>query len=193
MADPAAPYPSELERHARLADGTAVFLRPIRPGDWRLLQWGFRRLSEEDVHFRFHGGMARLTDAVARRLATVNYRDEIAFLALSEERPRRQGLGIVRLARAEAGTAEIALVLLPGWKRRGLGRLLAETALDWARARGFRQVIALLQQDNLGMRRLASSLGFTLAPMPDEPALLRAELELSPSPLAGEGGGAAAG
>ena len=29
--------------------------------------------------------------------------------------------------------------------------------------------------------------------MPDEPALLRAELDLSPSPLAGEGGGAAAG
>ena len=79
MADPAAPYPSELERHARLADGTPIFLRPIRPGDWRLLQWGFRR------------------------------------------------------------------------------------------------VIALLQQDNLGMRRLAGSLGFTLAPMPDEPALLRAE------------------
>jgi GNAT superfamily N-acetyltransferase len=193
MADPAAPYPSELERHARLPDGTPVFLRPIRPGDWQLLQWGFRRLSQEDIHFRFHGGMARLTDAVARRLATVDYRDEIAFLALSQERPRRRGLGIVRLARSDAETAEIALILLPAWKRRGLGRLLSETALDWARAQGFRRVIALLQQDNLGMRRLASSLGFTLAPMPEEPGLLRAEKVLSPSPLAGEGGGAAAG
>ena len=175
---PAARYPSDLERHARLADGTPVFLRPIRPGDWRLLQWGFRRLSAEDIHFRFLGGLARLTDERAQRLASVDYVNEIAFLALGEERPRRRGLGIVRVARSDAETAEIALVLLPGWKRRGLGRLLAETGLAWARAQGCRRVIALLLQDNLGMRRLAASLGFRLVAMPDEPTLLRAEKAL---------------
>ncbi len=172
-------YPAELEEHARLADGTPVFIRPIRPADWRLLQWGFRRLTAEDIHFRFLGGLARLTDETAKRLASVDYRHEIAFLALSDDGPgRRRGIGIVRLMRSEPETAEIALVLLPGWKRRGLGRLLAEKALGWARAHGIRRVMALMLQDNLGMRRLAAELGFHLSRMPDEPALLRADLEL---------------
>ncbi len=181
MAQPPAPYPADLEEHALLADGTPVFIRPIRPADWRLLQWGFRRLTDEDVHFRFLGGLARLTDEVARRLATVDYDSEIAFLALSDDgNPRRRGLGIARLSRSTASTAEIALVLLPGWKRRGLGRLLALKALAWARAQGIERVMALMLHDNLGMRRLASDLGFTLSHMPEEPALLRADLLLSP-------------
>lgn len=172
-------YPGELEEHARLADGTPVFIRPIRPTDWRLLQWGFRRLTAEDIHFRFLGGLSRLTDEMAKRLASVDYAREIAFLALSDEGPtHRRGLGIVRLMRGEAEGAEIALVLLPGWKRRGLGRLLATKALAWARAHGIRRVMALMLQDNLGMRRLASELGFRLSRMPDEPSLLRADLEL---------------
>lgn len=184
----APPYPTALERHARLPDGTPVFLRPIRPGDWRLLQWGFRRLSEEDIHYRFLGGLARLGDEMARRLARVDYVREIAFLALSDAGGRREGLGIVRLAQSEPDTVEIALVLLPAWKRRGLGLLLAQAGLDWAAAQGYRRAIALMLQDNVGMRRLADRLGFRLVPMPEEPGLLRAEKELSPlPPQAGEG------
>lgn len=173
-------YPAAYQETTLLPDGTPLFIRPIRRGDWRLLQWGFRQLPPEDVHYRFLGGLARLTEERARRLAAVDYDAEIAFLAFSAlPGEKKRGAGVVRLARPARGEeAEIAFVLLPGWKRRGVGERLAAVALRWARANGIRRVTALMLQDNSAMRHLATHLGFTLSLMPEEPSLLRAELEI---------------
>lgn len=183
MAALPAGYPAALEQRRTLADGTAVLVRPIRPGDWRLLQQGFRRLSPQDRHYRFLGALRDMDEATARRLATVDYERQIAFIALlarreSDPRPPRSGLGIARLVLTSERTAEIALVILDRWKRRGLGVLLGETAIDWARQRGLERVDAIMLQENAGMRRLAQHLGFRLWPMEEDSSMLRAELWL---------------
>lgn len=177
-------YPAALEERRRLPDGTELLLRPIRPGDWRLLQDGFRRLSPRDRHYRFLGSIADMDEALARRLATVDYERQIAFLALRAERseaadpPADAGLGIVRLVRNGEEAAEIALVILDRWKRRGLGQLLGEKAFAWARSQGIARVEAIMLQENVGMRQLAQSLGFRLYPMAEDSSMLRAELLL---------------
>ena len=49
------PYPKELEENIRLEDGTALLLRPVRPGDEPAFQELFSHLSADTVRLRFFG------------------------------------------------------------------------------------------------------------------------------------------
>ena len=178
-----AAYPAALEEYRRLPDGTPVLLRPIRPGDGRLLPLGFRRLSAQDRHYRFLGALRDMDETTARRLASVDYDRQIAFIALlgrpdEPSRRPRTGLGIARLVLTSDRTAEIALVILDRWKRRGLGVILGEKVIAWARSRGVERVDAIMLQENAGMRHLAQHLGFRLWPLEEDNSMLRAELWL---------------
>lgn len=171
MAD----YPAWLETTERLADGTPVLVRPIKPEDWPLLQPGLMQLTPEDRHFRFMGGFDTIPDELARRLATVDYETGIALVAIDGN---GGPAGLLRLAPSGQGRVELAVVILPSWQKRGLGRLLAERGLAWARRVGVKTVELILLADNRGMRRLAEKLGFTLRPIPEEFGVLQGEREV---------------
>jgi len=177
MAD----YPAWLESTERLPDGRSVRVRPIRPQDWRQLQAGLALLTPEDRHFRFMGGLDTISDDLARRLSTVDYEREIAIVAFGAERDGGPA-GLARLAPLGPGQVELAIVVLPGWKRLGLGRLLCERGLAWARRQGIAKVEMLLLAENLAMRRLAEDLGFAIRPVPQEFGVLQGELELKGKP-----------
>ena len=171
MAD----YPAWLETTERLAEGTSLLIRPIKPEDWPLLQPGLMALTPEDRHFRFMGGFDTLSDTQAQRLATVDYEREIAIVAIDGA---GQAAGLVRLAPLGADSAELAVLTLPQWQGHGLGRLLCERALTWAKRQRLKKIELILLAQNHGMRRLAERLGFKLKPMPEEFGVLQGILEL---------------
>lgn len=172
MAD----YPAWLETTERLKDGSTVLIRPIKPEDWTLLQAGLDALTPQDRHFRFMGGLDTVSEAAARKLASVDYEREIALVAFGAG---GEPAGMLRLAPAGPGSVELALVLLPAWQKRGLGRLLSERGLAWARRQKIGRIEIILLAENRGMRRLAERLGFTLKPMPDEFGVLQGVLDLT--------------
>jgi acetyltransferase len=169
-------YPAWLETSEHLADGTSLLIRPIKPEDWPLLQPGLMALTPEDRHFRFMGGLDTISDEQARRLATVDYEREIAIVAVAG---KGQPAGLVRVVPFGADSAELAVLTLPRWRGHGLGRLLCERALLWARRQGLNKIEIILQAENRGMRQLAERLGFRLRPMPDEFGVLQGVLELT--------------
>jgi len=173
MAD----YPAWLESTERLPDGRSVLVRPIRRTDWRQLQRGLALLTPEDRHFRFMGGLDTISDDLAKRLSAVDYEREIAIVAFGAA-GTHEPAGLARLAPAGPGKVELAVVILPAWKRQGLGRLLCERGLAWARRQGVTEVEMLLLAENLAMRRLAEDLGFAIRPVPEEFGVLQGELRL---------------
>jgi ribosomal-protein-alanine N-acetyltransferase len=68
------------------------------------------------------------------------------------------------LWRATAGEAEIlTIAVLPPWRRRGLGAVLLEAALDSARISGAETMFLEVAADNSGAQALYSSRGFVRA------------------------------
>lgn len=163
-----------------LPDGTAVDLRPMWPDDWVLMDAGRDRTSRESLHQRFFS-VPKLTETPLRRLATVDYVDDFAWVALDPRStttpdPGDDLLGVGRYGRLvhDRSAAEIALLVSDDRQSRGLGaRLLAALAVA-ADEHGITDLTAVAWSDNRAIRRLLTRAGATWHAAPDDPAMVEA-------------------
>jgi len=145
-------------RTLELKDGTKVHVRPIVPEDEPLLHEAVAAMSERTVYFRFFSPLKRLPDAMAHRLAVVDYNDRFAIVATTH-RPngKERILGVARYDRV-AGTdvAETAVAVVDEFQRRGLGRalltILSKVALDHG-IKTFSLIVLPENQQMLGLLR----------------------------------------
>lgn len=152
---------------ASLADGTQIELRPLWPDDWRLLEIGAARISRQSLYQRFFS-IPKLTEHVLRRLATVDFVDDFAWVALDPVAEQARGatagdglLGVGRLARdtVHRDRAEIALIVADHMQGRGVGRLLLAALAVAADVRGITLLDAEALATNTAIRGLLSSVG----------------------------------
>jgi GNAT superfamily N-acetyltransferase len=126
----------------RLADGTDVTVRMLRPEDREAFLAGFQRLSPESRYFRFFTPMPRMPKNVLDRLL---HTDGVDHVALSAWRDAGDGamqpIGVARFIRlaAEGDTAEAAVAVVDDMQARGVGRLLLADLCEAARERGIRR------------------------------------------------------
>jgi len=158
------PYPRELEEELVLANGRRVLARPIRPEDEPGHTELFRSFSPEDIRFRFFSLVRRMPHSQLARYTQIDYDREMAFIAVDQAASGKE-LGVVRLvAGADHDIAEFAIIVHPEIKGQGLGRLLLDKMIRYARDRGTRLMIGRVLPDNHRMLRLARSLGFEVLP-----------------------------
>lgn len=157
-----APYPLRWIRELHDKDGQPLILRPIRPDDSAALRMGFKALSPEDIRFRFLHPLGDLSESQAARLSHVDYRREIAFLLHDAQLTMpHDRFAVARLAQdADGEGADFALVIGPGLRRQGFGRLLMEVLHAFARERGLRSLHGDVLAENTAMRGLAASMGY---------------------------------
>ena len=145
---------AELEGPLVLRDGTVVHRCAIRPGDAERLQALHGRLSRQAIAFRFFGALAVLTTDLAQRLSHVDYESRMAVVATAGTGADAPIIAVVRYARVEAGTAEIALVVEDRWQGQGLAPRLLWTLVAYACARGYSAFIANVMTENVRMLAL---------------------------------------
>ena len=134
-----AAYPVAEERDVQLRDGREVRVRPTRTADSRAMQELFYRLPEQDVRTRFFQKLTSLTDAAAEHLCSVSYDEEMAFAAVvgPRERERIVGTSCYYLNPA-SGFADVGYMVDPQWQGAGLGGILHDRLVEYARDhRGF--------------------------------------------------------
>ena len=136
-------------RPYRLADGTQVLLRPIRPDDKLGLEAAFARLSPDSRRLRFLGPKPRLTGSELRYLTEVDGRDHVALVAVPAHAPAFI-MGVARYVRdpQRPDTAEAAVVIGDPLHGQGLGRHLGLALADVARENGIRRFTATMLSDN---------------------------------------------
>jgi acetyltransferase len=145
-------------RPTELRDGTKLLLRPIAPEDEPLLHEAVASMSERTVYFRFFSPIKRLSDALAHRLAVVDYQDRFAIVATTH-RPngKERIVGVARYDRArDTDVAEVAVAVIDEFQRRGLGSvLLAELArVAWSHGiKSFQLIVLPENQEMLGLLR----------------------------------------
>lgn len=133
----------------RLADGTRVVIREIRPTDKRMLARGHELLSEESRRRRYLGAKPRLSARELAYLTEVDGDRHFALVAVLADQLDHI-VGVARFVRLQSGgqTADAAIVVGDPWQRRGLGRRLALGLGDAARARGVKRFSATMLSDN---------------------------------------------
>ena len=170
------PWPRELARKVSVGDMN-LMVRPIRPDDSAALVRFAEKTSASDLRLRFHGAVGQITEATAARLCQIDYDREMVLVA---EEPGDGPAGIVRLIfDPDFQTAEVALIVKSDMQRRGLGALLLEEAIDYARSRGAHRLTGDVLSDNRTMLDLALRLGANLHRHPEDTTITRVVVPLS--------------
>lgn len=145
-----------------LRDATKVHVRPIVPEDEALLHEAVAAMSERTVYFRFFSPIKRLSDAVAHRLAVVDYNDRFALVATTHHPGGRERIvGVARYDRAPATeVAEVALAVIDEFQRRGLGGTLLSILARVAREHGIKTFSLIVLPENDEMLGLLRRMGW---------------------------------
>ncbi|WP_314927230.1 bifunctional acetate--CoA ligase family protein/GNAT family N-acetyltransferase [Aeromonas piscicola] len=158
------PYPTELEEGAWLKDQSHVLLRPIRPEDEPAHKQFVLKVSDEDRYKRFFADVGELGHEELARMTQIDYDREMAFVAIGQDGAfSQQILGVVRaISNPELSDAEFAILVRSDLKGLGLGKLMMEKIVRYARERGIGQLSGMTMPSNRGMINLAKRLGFKI-------------------------------
>jgi RimJ/RimL family protein N-acetyltransferase len=131
-----------------LRDGSEVVIRPIEADDFDRLREVWSGMSAESRRRRFlSSSTAELTDADVQYLVDVDHRRHEAMLALDGD---GKAIGVARYVRTpgEPESAEVAVVVVDDWHRRGLGTALLDRLTERARENGIERYTAIVSEDN---------------------------------------------
>jgi ribosomal protein S18 acetylase RimI-like enzyme len=149
-------------RTIELRDRTRVHLRPIVPEDETLLHEAVSAMSERTVYFRFFSPIKRMSDALAHRLAVVDYNDRFAIVAATH-RPndKERIVGVARYDRARGtDVAEVAVAVIDEFQHRGLGSLLLSELARVGRAHHIKTFSLIVLPENSEMLGLLRKMGW---------------------------------
>ncbi len=149
-------------RTIELRDGTKVHLRAIVPEDEPLLHEAVAAMSERPVYFRFFSPIKRMSDALAHRLAVVDYNDRFALVATTHRPSGKERIvGVARYDRArDTVIAEVALAVIDEFQRRGLGGILLVELATVAKKHGIKTFQLIVLPENREMLGLLRKMGW---------------------------------
>ncbi len=169
------PYPSELTT-SYTAKGHTFILRPIRLEDADAHTAMLSRFSAEDMRFRFFSAVRTLPIEQVTRMADVDYKREMAFIAVREATGETVGVSRLVCNDTDARTAEFAVVVEPAAKGLGLATALMNAIIAWGRSRGVAEINGQILADNAPMLAFIKRLGFSIEHVPGESDIVEAKL-----------------
>jgi acetyltransferase len=172
------PYPKEWERSCHLPNDTAVFVRPVRPEDERLYAPFFAQITADDLRLRFFTPIKEFSHAFIARMTQLDYARAMAFVAIDQA--SGDLLGVARLhANADYDRAEYAVLVRSDVKGQGLGWLLMQILLEYARSEGLQRIEGQVLRENTTMLKMCRELGFTIVGDPHDRGSYLVGLELA--------------
>ncbi|MCA1960717.1 MAG: GNAT family N-acetyltransferase [Desulfomonile sp.] len=156
-----APYPYYYESKAFTRNGKLITIRPIKRDDaGRLLDF-FDTLSRETIFFRFLTNLRSLPLDWVRRFTEIDYRQDVAMVALERADDDERIVGVCRVMRcADSDSGEIAVVVGDPWHDQGIGTTLLRRTLQICRELGFTKLWGLVSSRNEKVARMSEKLGF---------------------------------
>ena len=166
------PYPSDLETHFQLPDGTDVTIRPIRPEDAEIEAEFIRNLSDEAKFFRFMYALDELTPEMLARFTQIDYDREMAFIAVTHEDGHEVEHGVVRyITNPDNNSCEFALVISDELQGRGVGQRMLNRLMEVARSRGLDTMEGEVLTENHRMLQMVKAMGFRSQISDDDPSV----------------------
>jgi acetyltransferase len=156
-----------LIHHDVLPDGTRVLLRPLEPKDAALYPEFVAHVALDDMRLRFFVAIKQLSQQRISELTHVDFARAMAFIALDEATGIM--LGVVRLHLDDNRKGgEYAVIVRSELKGHGLGWLLMQRMVEYARAIGLKRVHGQVLAENTTMLRMCAELGFHVEDDPNQ-------------------------
>ena len=164
---------------ATLRDGRSVHVRAMRSTDEAEILQAFGRMSAEARYMRF---MRVVRDVDEDRLRkTLASFPERGFGIVATV-PAADGFDIVGstilIIGTNPSTCEFAITILPEYGGAGLGRILLSALIAIAKRRGLEELDGFVLAQNRPMLKLASRMGFSITPDPDDGSVRLCRLSL---------------
>jgi len=157
------PYPDKYTKPAKLADGTSILLRPIKPEDEPLWLELLSSCSKESIYSRFRYNFHYDSHEIATQFCFIDYAREIAIVAEIMENGVKKLIGVGRLiADLDHETVEYAVLISDAWQKKELGTILTEYCVEIARQWHLKRVAAETTRDNQAMITVFKKLGFSV-------------------------------
>jgi acetyltransferase len=171
------PYPSQWERHLHIKNGLRVFVRPIRPEDEPAIHELLRHVTLHDLRLRFFAPIKQFSHQFIARLTQLDYARAMAFVAFDET--TQDLVGVVRIhSDSIYESGEYAILLRSDLKGRGLGWVLMQLIIEYARSEGLKVISGDVLQENTVMLEMCRNLGFEIKADPAEPDICNVRLKL---------------
>lgn len=155
------PYPSQWLRHLEMKDNWRIMVRPIRPEDEPLIHEFLRHVTKEDLRLRFFAAMKQFSHEFIARLTQLDYARAMAFVAFDEA--TGEMVGVVRIhSDSIYESGEYAILLRSDLKGRGLGWMLMQLIIDYAKSEGLKHISGDVLHENTVMLAMCRSLGFEI-------------------------------
>ncbi|MGE0751405.1 MAG: GNAT family N-acetyltransferase [Variibacter sp.] len=155
------PYPQEWERHVVGRDGAQLLVRPVRPEDEPLYVPFLSQVSREDLRLRFFAPAKEFSHEFIARFTQIDYARAMAFLIIDEASGEMLGVGRLHV-KTHGDSAEFAVLVRSDLKGQGLGWLLMQTLIEYARAEGIVELLGEVMAENVTMLRMCGELGFSV-------------------------------
>lgn len=155
-------YPQEFEQWFSLRSGRRVLLRPYRSGDEKAYRDLFSKLKPKDIWFRYFSYLKDAPEFELKKFRNINYAADLKFIANASDRGKApEMIGVIGLSfDVKQSIAEFALIVRSDQKRQGLGRIMLNKIIGYARCQGYRRLVADVLRHNFAMLNLSIALGF---------------------------------
>jgi acetyltransferase len=170
-------YPAAWERNAQTLDGVPFRIRPIKIDDEDLERRFIVGLSPESRYRRMMCAMREPSPQLLYQFVHVDYKDDMAFVALAGGPADEHIIGVARYARDAYGPdSEFAVAVSDEWQGRGVGATLTRLLFEYAREQGIQRLYGEILANNERMIELVHWMGMDTRMCPDDAALVEASL-----------------
>jgi acetoin utilization protein AcuB len=152
------------EERITTASGECIHIRPIRPDDAQALQASLVKMSPETIYDRFMGYKKVLPDEEARYLASLDYDNHMALVAITTIDNQENIVGVARyhVLSEEAGSAEFAIVISDSYQRQGLGSHLMKRLMEYAQAHAIETFLGYVHEGNVRLLKFIQRSGLPI-------------------------------
>ena len=161
--------PAEGSWTEMLRGGDRIRIRPIHENDAEMEKKFIEGLSPVSRRFRFQYSMVTPGEGLLALLTHLDPRNDVAFVAVLDDKVGNNEVGVARLAGAAVGNdCEFAVVVGDKWQNKGVGTHLMRHLLVAARKLGITRIHSSDASDNHLMRNFARHLHLDHTPDPDD-------------------------
>ncbi len=156
-------YPEEFETKVKMADGTTLFIRPIKPTDEPAMRELFYSFSRDTVFYRYFSYIKAMPHEKLSKFVNIDYEREMALVAVIRRDGDEHIVGSTRYYVDPAtGLAEFAIEVQDEYQNRGIGTALFNHLIRVARIKGVKGFIGYVLDSNTRAYRLVTKTGFPL-------------------------------
>ena len=150
-------------------DGQSIIIRPINIQDMSLEFDFIEHLSPETKHYRFFGAINNLSEKVLKTFCDIDGKDSMAFIATEQVDEKETEIGVCRyVVTSKPDVYELALTIADKWQHKGLGKLLMNQLINYAKSNGIKWLYSVELADNALMHNLCKELGMQAKVDPDD-------------------------